>query len=115
MTRDMIAVLNLGSRENERLLKEIQSLGVDSALYPHSITAGELDKLPNLKGIIVNGGPDHTVDGVEMEVAQEVYNYKVPVLLADHMGDIPWPEDEAERMNALRAFVLAICGANSQE
>ena len=55
------------------------------------------------------------VNGVEMEVAQEVYNYKVPVLLADHMGDIPWPEDKAERMNALRAFVLAICGANSQE
>ena len=43
MARDMIAVLNLGSRENERLLKEIQSLGVDSALYPHSITAEELD------------------------------------------------------------------------
>lgn len=89
MARDMIAVLNLGSRENERLLKEIQSLGVDNILYPHNITAEELDKLPNLKGIIVNGGPDHTVDGVEMEVAQEVYNYKVPVLLADHMGDIP--------------------------
>lgn len=115
MARDMIAVLNLGSRENERLLKEIQSLGVDSILYPHNITAEELDKLPNLKGIIVNGGPDHMVNGVEMEVAQEVYNYKVPVLLADHMGDIPWPEDKAERMNALRAFVLAICGANSQE
>ena len=42
MARDMIAVLNLGSRENERLLKEIQTLGVDSALYPHSITAGQL-------------------------------------------------------------------------
>ena len=90
MARDMIAVLNLGSRENERLLAEIQSLGVDSALYPHSITAEELDKLPNLKGIIVNGGPDH-------------------------MGDSPWPEDEAERMNALTAFVLGICGAKSQE
>ena len=112
MERDMIAVLDLGSRENGRLLKEIQSLGVDCALYPHSVTAGDLDKLPNLKGIIVNGGPDHTVDGVELEVAQEVYNYKVPVLLADHMGDLPWPEDEAERMNALRAFVLGICGAS---
>ena len=112
MARDMIAVLNLGSRENERLLAEIRSLGVDSALYPHSITAGELDQLPNLKGIIVNGGPDHMVDGAEMEVAQEVYNYQLPVLLADHMGDSPWPEDEAERMNALRAFVLGICGAS---
>ena len=111
----MIVILDLGSESNTVIARAILSLGVYSEIYPHDISLPALKALSGAKGIIVNGGPDHTVDGVEMEVAQEVYNYKVPVLLADHMGDIPWPEDEAERMNALRAFVLAICGANSQE
>ena len=111
MKRDTIVVLDLGSRENQRLLDEIGTLGVACVLRPHTITAEELAAIPDVKGVIVNGGPDRMVDGVEMDVVDEVYNAPVPVLLADHRGDLPWPEDPEERRQTLADFVLGICGA----
>ncbi|WP_186564629.1 glutamine-hydrolyzing GMP synthase [Lawsonibacter celer] len=113
MKQDMILILDLGSEENPRLAREIRALGVYSEIYPHDITATELAALPNVKGIILNGGPNRVVDGVEIDAAKEIYNAPVPVLLADHKGDKPWPADEAERMEALRNFVFGVCGAQA--
>lgn len=55
MKQDMIVILDLGSSENTRLAREIRELGVYSEIYPHDITKEELVKLPNVKGIIING------------------------------------------------------------
>lgn len=57
MKQDMILVLDLGSQENPRLAREIRSLGVYSEIHPHDITLEQVHALPNVKGIIVNGGP----------------------------------------------------------
>ena len=113
MKQDMIVILDLGSEENPRLAREIRALGVYSEIHPHDITLAELNALPNVKGVILNGGPNRVVDGVEIDVAKEIYNAPVPVLLADHKGDRPWPEAEAERMDALKNFVFGICGAEA--
>jgi GMP synthase (glutamine-hydrolysing) len=113
MKQDMILVLDLGSEENARLAREIRALGVYSEIYPHDITAAEVDALPNVKGIILNGGPNRVVDGAEIDAATEIYNYSVPVLLADHRGDDPWPEDESARKKALGDFVFSVCGAEA--
>ena len=94
MRQDMILVLDLGSEENPRLAREIRALGVYSEIHPHDITKEELEALPNVKGIILNGGPNRVVDGVGIDVSQDIYNAPVPVLMADHKGDAPWPEDE---------------------
>ena len=56
MKQDMIVILDLGSEENPRLAREIRALGVYSEIYPHDITLAELNALPNVKGIILNGG-----------------------------------------------------------
>ena len=64
MKQDMILVLDLGSEENPRLAREIRALGVYSEIHPHDITLEELKALPNVKGIILNGGPNRVVDGV---------------------------------------------------
>ena len=93
MRQDMILVLDLGSEENPRLAREIRALGVYSEIHPHDITLEELKALPNVRGIILNGGANRVVDGVEIDVSKDIYNYEVPVLLADHKGDKPWPED----------------------
>jgi len=113
MKQDMIVILDLGSEENPRLAREIRALGVYSEIHPHDITAEELAKLPNVKGIILNGGPNRVVDGVEIDAAVEIYNAPVPVLLVDHKGDAPWPADEAERKEALSNFVFGLCGAEA--
>ena len=55
MKQDMIVILDLGSEENPRLAREIRALGVYSEIYPHDITLAELNALPNVKGIILNG------------------------------------------------------------
>ncbi|MDU4974152.1 MAG: glutamine-hydrolyzing GMP synthase, partial [Hungatella hathewayi] len=67
MKQDMIVILDLGSTENTRLAREIRAVGVYSEIYPHDITAEELKKLPNVKGVIINGGPNHIVDGVRID------------------------------------------------
>ena len=113
MKQDMILVLDLGSEENPRLAREIRALGVYSEIHPHDITLEELKALPNVKGIILNGGPNRVVDGVEIDVSKDIYNYDVPVLLADHKGDKPWPADPAERKEALSNFVFGLCGAQA--
>ncbi|MEG2119792.1 MAG: asparagine synthase-related protein, partial [Pseudoflavonifractor sp.] len=68
---------------------------------------------PNVKGIILNGGPNRVVDGVSIDVAKEIYNAPVPVLLADHQGDKPWPADDGERRETLSNFVFGLCGATA--
>lgn len=113
MKQDMILVLDLGSEENPRLAREIRTLGVYSEIHPHDITREELDALPNVKGIILNGGPNRTVDGVEIDVSKQIYNAPVPVLLADHQGDKPWPQDDEARKTALSNFVFGVCGAEA--
>lgn len=51
MKQDMIAVLDLGSTKNTELARAIRALGVYSEIYPHDITAEDLEKSGNLKGL----------------------------------------------------------------
>lgn len=107
--QDMIVVLDLGSRENPRLMRELRELGVACELRPHTITLDELNALPNVKGVILNGGPD----GAQRSVAPEICNAPMPVLMVDYQGDAPWPEDEQLRRETLFNFVMLLCGANA--
>ncbi len=113
MKQDMIVVLDLGSEENPKIAREIRALGVYSEIHPHDITLAELKALPNVKGIILNGGPNRVVDGSEIDVAQEIYDCDIPALLVDHRGDAPWPAADGERETALRNFIFTICGAEA--
>lgn len=47
-----------GSTENTVLAREIRAMGVYSEIYPHDITAEELKALPNVKGVVIYGGPN---------------------------------------------------------
>ena len=84
MKQDMIVILDLGSTENTVLAREIRSLGVYSEIYPHDITAEELNGLPNVKGVILYGGPNRVVDGVEIDVRPEIYDLDLPFMAIDH-------------------------------
>lgn len=113
MKQDMIVILDLGSEENAQLAREIRALGVYSEIHPHDITVDELKALPNVKGVILNGGPNRVVDGVEIDVVDAVRHCGLPVMAADHKGAAAWPIDEAERKAALSAFVFDTCGAEA--
>ena len=113
MKQDMILILDLGSEENPRLAREIRAMGVYTEIHPHDLSQQALSALPNVKGIILNGGPNRVVDGVEIDVAQEIYDCDIPALLVDHRGDDPWPADDGARKTALENFVFTICGADA--
>ena len=116
MKQDMIVILDLGSSENTKLARDIREMGVYSEIYPHDITAEELKALPNVKGVIINGGPNHVVDGVSIDVLPEIYEAGFPVMAADHAPAAcecsisGWDGDGAQ---VLRSFVFDTCGAQA--
>lgn len=118
MKQDMIVILDLGNTENTTLARDIRALGVYSEIYPHDITREELAALSNVKGIIVNGGPNNIVDGAEIEAGEWVYTADCPILAAAHPKAKDgcrqieaWPEEEEARMELLRDFVFDTCKA----
>ncbi len=113
MKQDMIVILDLGSEENPKIAREIRALGVYTEIHPHDISAEELKALPGVKGIILNGGTNRVVDGVEIDAGEAVYGFGVPILSSDHKGTPGWPEDDGERETVLRDFVFEKCGAEA--
>ena len=113
MKQDMILILDLGSEENPKIAREIRALGVYTEIHPHDITAEELAKLPGVKGIILNGGVNRVVDGVEIDASEAVYNAGLPILKADHKGGAAFPADDAERETVLKHFVFDTCEAEA--
>ena len=100
MKQDMILILDLGSEENPKIAREIRALGVYTEIHPHDITAEELAKLPGVKGIILNGGVNRVVDGVEIDASEAVYNEACCLIylyrsLADLYGNL------LDRLNGL--------------
>ena len=101
MKQDRILVLDLGSEENPRLAREIRALGVYSEIYPHDISKEQLEALPGVKGIILNGGPNRVVDGVEIDASNgRLCCAAYPILCVDHKGEPAGLPSENERMNA---------------
>ena len=117
MKQDMIVILDLGSTENTVLAREIRAMGVYSEIYPHDITKEELEKLPNVKGIIINGGPNHIVDGVRIDVRQEIYEAGRPVMAIDHepaaCSEKYQDLSEEQRAEILKKFVFDTCKAEA--
>ena len=118
MQQDMIVILDLGSTENTVLARAVRDLGVYSEIYPHDITPDELRALPNVRGILLNGGPNRVVDGVPVDVDPAVYSLGIPTLSADHptaRGEaLPhWPEEPAALTELLRGFVFGTCKAQA--
>ena len=117
MKQDMIVILDLGSHENTVLARAIRALGVYSEIYPHDITVDELKALPNVKGIIINGGPNNVIDGVAIDVNHDIYSAGFPVMAAGHdkalcNTKIAQIGNDVEAVKeAVKEFVLDTCKA----
>ncbi len=119
MKQDMIVILDLGSHENTVVARAIRALGVYSEIYPHDITAKELKALPNVKGIIINGGPNNVIDGVAIDVLPEIYETGFPVMAAGHEKALcsvkvaEFGNDEQAIKEAVKGFVFDTCKAEA--
>ena len=115
MKQDMIVILDLGSHENTTVARCIRDLGVYSEIKPHDITVDELNALANVKGVIINGGPNNVIDGQEIDVASELYTAGYPILAFEHklaqVDNRTYPANEDELKDILSDFVFNECHA----
>ena len=114
MKQDMIAVVDLGSTRNTDVARAVRALGVYSEIYNYDITADELAAIPNLRGIIANGGPNDIVDGKKIGLSDAIRCSGVPVYTFDYSdnGKInAMPADDADIAAALKSFVFDDCKA----
>lgn len=114
MKQDMIVIIDLGSTENTNLARAIRAQGVYSEIYPHDTPADTFTKLGNVKGLVLFGGENRVVDGVAVDVADEIYNLGLPIIAIDHPTakcDTVYSEmpDEA----ALKTFLFDACKASA--
>lgn len=113
MKQDMIVVLDLGSTQNTVLARAIRALGVYSEIHPHDITPAQLRALPNVKGIVLFGGENRCVDGVDVDVDPALYDLGLPVFAIDHPAakceNLPAMPDEAW----LRKWLFETCHAEA--
>lgn len=105
MKQDMIVIVDLGSEENAKLARDIRSLGVYSEIHNFDITKEELNALPNVKGIILNGGPNNIIDGVKIDASQAVYQSGKPLMIVNHDGASNYT------LEGLAEFVFDVCKA----
>ena len=117
MKQDMIVVLDLGSNENTNIAREVRALGVYSEIKAHDITVAELQALPNVKGIIINGGKNNIIDGKPIDVHAELYTAGYPVLSVGHAlskveNIAQWPKN-GELAKLLSDFVFNKCKAQA--
>ncbi|NLO39506.1 MAG: glutamine-hydrolyzing GMP synthase [Ruminiclostridium sp.] len=117
MKQDMIVILDLGSRMNTTIARAVRALGVYSEIHPHDITVKELHELPNVKGIILNGGENNWVNGAEINIYPELYDQGYPLLSVGYDAALcenrleSWPEKEDELKRILQSFLFSTCKA----
>ena len=113
MKQDMIVILDLGSSRNAAIARDIRRLGVYSEIHPHDITGEQLRALPGVKGLILSGGDLRVVDGVSIDLRDEVYQMGLPMLVVNHVSDrvqndlADWPENADGVLNGF----IERCGA----
>ena len=87
--------------------------------YIKDITADEIKALPNVKGIIINGGPNNVIDGVAIDVNPEIYNIGIPVIAAGHDKALcevklaQFNDDVDAIKDAVKSFVFDTCKAEA--
>ncbi|MBP5210951.1 MAG: glutamine-hydrolyzing GMP synthase [Bacteroidales bacterium] len=119
MKQDMIVILDLGSEKNTVVARAVRALGVYSEIYPHDVTVKELKSMDNLKGIILNGGPNHIVDGVDIDVDHGIYSLGIPVIAAGFAKaqckvNLPQFGDDVDAVkSALKSFIFDTCKAEA--
>lgn len=114
MKQDMIVVLDLGSTRNTDVARAIRALGVYSEICNYDIRLEELKKMPNVRGIVANGGPNNVVEGKKVVLSQEVLESGLPVFTFDYPEgpeNVSMPQSDEEIAQVLKKFVFDQCHA----
>ena len=116
MKQDVIAILDMGSEENSRVARVIRKMGVYSEIYPHDITKAELEAIPNVKGIILNGGKNNVINGEAIQCGAWIYDAAPVYTIAcagknENVDVAELPQEDDALADTLHAFVFDSCEA----
>ena len=74
MQHDQVIVLDFGSQYNQLIARRIREFGVYSELKSHKLTAEDIKKMSNVKGIILSGSPNSVTQEGAFTVDPEIFN-----------------------------------------
>lgn len=77
---ESIVILDFGSQYTQVIARRIRECHVYSRVVPYTISAEKLRLEPNLKGIILSGGPRSVLEQNSPRPDPEIFNLGVPVL-----------------------------------
>ena len=80
MQHDQVIVLDFGSQYNQLIARRIREFGVYSELKSHKLTAADIKKMSNVKGIIFSGSPNSVTQEGAFTVDPEIFNLGLPIL-----------------------------------
>jgi GMP synthase (glutamine-hydrolysing) len=112
MQQNTILIIDLGSTENSVLARQIRSMGVYSEIQPHDFPAEQLQQMPQVKGLIFNGGCNREVDGELVTPSPDLYNSSLPMIAFD-CADFADINNENIDPEVVRHFVFNTCGAKA--
>ncbi len=75
MKQDTIIVLEAGGNDTSAVARKIRSAGVYSEIHSHDITAEDVKKVNNVKGIVIN-----TVEGSKYIEDKSIYSLGYPII-----------------------------------
>ncbi|MDD4596229.1 MAG: GMP synthase (glutamine-hydrolyzing), partial [Candidatus Izemoplasmatales bacterium] len=80
MAVDQILVLDFGSQYNQLIIRRFREMGVYSELAPYDISADVINKNPNIKGLVLSGGPHSVYDIDAFSGDPQILKLGIPIL-----------------------------------
>jgi len=81
MKQTQIIILDYGSQYTQLLARRIRDQHVFAEVVSHNLKANQIQQqYPNLKGIILSGGPASVYEPNAYSVDQEIFNLNLPIL-----------------------------------
>jgi len=77
---DKIAILDFGGQYCHMISRRVRELGVFTEVLPHSISAEEIRKDANIKGIIISGGANSVYEDNAPQFDHKILNLGIPLL-----------------------------------
>jgi len=104
MPCDRIIVLDFGSQYNQLIVRRIREFGVYSELYPYDKPAAAIREMPDVKGIILSGGPRSVYEPDSFRGDPALFDLGIPVFgicygmqwITDHFGGTVRKSDRKE-------------------
>lgn len=80
MANETIVIIDFGSQYGQLIARRVREKNVYSIIVQPSITAKELSKIENLKGIILSGGPASVYSPDAPTTDEKIFELGVPIL-----------------------------------